>query len=195
MTTLNTQWNDLKRQAEATPWLKWAVLAITIMLAAFMLQTLDGLRLDSRKTAIEAETKLQRIHALQGQNVWFKREKDATELRNALWAQLPTVDTSGMAQAAVQNWLRNLTSSFSAAQNVRIRVNQVGLVTELPGVIRVNASLSGNLSPRQALGILRQIESSTNLIVAETVSIQSDSSDVFQLTLNAYYRTAAAGPR
>lgn len=192
MTTLSAQWNELRRQAEASPWLKWAVLGIAILLAAFLLQTLDGLRLDSRKAAIKAEANLERIHALQGQDVWFAREKESTQLRDALWAQLPTVDTSGMAQAAVQNWLRKLTSTFAATQNVRIRVNQVGAVTQLPGVIRVNASISGNLSPRQSLGILRQIETSTNLVVAETVSIQSDSSDVLQLTLNAYYRTSAA---
>lgn len=193
MTTLNAQWESLKRQADATPWLKWAALAITVLLAVFIVQALDGMRLESRKKAVEAETNLQRIHALQGQDVWFEREKDATQLRDALWAQLPVADTPGMAQAAVQNWLRKLTSTFGPNQNVRIRVNQAGAVTQVPGVIRVNASLSGNLSPRQALGILRQIETSTNLIVAETVSIQSDSSNVFQLTLNAYYRTAATG--
>lgn len=193
MTTLTVHWESLKRQADATPWVKWAVLVITILLAGFILQALDRVRLESYQKAIKATINLQRIHSLQGQNVWFEREKKSTELRDALWAQLPTVTTPGMAQAAVQSWLRKLTSAFVSSQNVKIRVNQVGPVTEIPGVIRVNASISGNLSPRQALGVLRQIETSTNLVVAETVSIQSDSSDVLQLTLNAYYRTAVVG--
>lgn len=192
MTRFNAQWESLKRQAEAAPWIKWAALAIAILLAVFMLQALDKMRVDSRKAAIEAEMNLNRIHALQGQDLWFEREKDSRQLRDALWAQLPEVETPGMAQAAVQNWLRKLTTAFGPEQNVRIAINQLGPITQIPGVIRVNASISGNLSPRQALGILRQIESSTNLVVAETVSIQSDTSNVFQLTLNAYYRTAAA---
>lgn len=192
MTTLNAQWESLKQQAEAAPWIKWAALAIAVLLGAFVLQALDGMRLESRKTAIEAQSNLKRIHALQGQDVWMQREKDAIQLRDALWAQLPVVETPGMAQAAVQNWLRKLSAAFGPNQNVRIRINQAGPVSQIPGVMRVNASISGNLSPRQSLGILRQIETSTNLVVAETVSIQSDSSDVFQLTLNAYYRTADA---
>lgn len=192
MTTLNPQWESLKQQAEAAPWIKWAALAIAVLLGAFGLQALDGMRLESRKTAIEAQSNLKRIHALQGQDVWMQREKDAIQLRDALWAQLPVVETPGMAQAAVQNWLRKLSAAFGPNQNVRIRINQAGPVSQIPGVMRVNASISGNLSPRQSLGILRQIETSTNLVVAETVSIQSDSSDVFQLTLNAYYRTADA---
>lgn len=193
MKAFNAQWDSLKRQAEAAPWVKWAVLVIAVLLAAFMLQALDRMRTESRHKAIKAETKLERIHSLQGQDIWFKREKASNQLRVALWAQLPVVATPGMAQAAVQSWLRQITSAFVSAQNVKIRVNQVGPVTEIPGVIRVNASISGNLSPPQALGVLRQIETSTNLVVAETVSIQSDSSNVLQLTLNAYYRTKAVG--
>lgn len=188
MNMLEVQLQNLKKQTEAAPWLRWAALAIAVLLALFVLQSLDGFRVERRKAAAEAESNLQRILALQGQDVWLARAKDATQLRDSLRAQLPEAATPGLAQASLQNWLRNLTKSFGKEQNLTVRVNQSGPVDKLPGVLRVNASLNGNLTPRQALGVLRQIETSTNLVVLETMDMQSDASNSLQITLNAYYR-------
>ena len=178
----------LKRQIEATPWLKWAGFAIAILLALFIVQGLEGWRTERQKAAIEAEQNLRRILALKGQNAWLEREKNARQLRDALQAQLPEVATPGMAQAALQNWLRDITSSFESQQNVTIKVNRSGPVEGMPDVTRVNASLNGGLSPRQSLSLLRQIETSPNLIVVETLTLQSDDSNTLHLTVNAYYR-------
>ena len=178
----------LKRQLEAAPWLKWAGFAIAILLALFIVQGLDGWRDARQKAAIEAEQNLRRILALKGQDAWLEREKNAGQLRDALQAQLPEVATPGMAQAALQSWLRDIASGFESQQNVTIKVNRSGPVEGMPDVTRVNASLNGRLSPRQSLALLRKIETSPNLIVVETLTLQSDDSNTLHLTVNAYYR-------
>lgn len=188
MKAFDTQLQSLKRQVEAAPWLKWAGLAIVLLLALFCLQALDAARLERQKAAMDAELDLRRILALKGQDVWFEREKSASQLRDTLKAQLPEVATPGMAQAALQNWLRGLTSGFGNEQNASIRINRSGLVETVPGVLRVNASLNIAASPRQSLNLLRQVETSTNLVTVETVTLQSDDSNTLHLTLNAYYR-------
>ena len=190
MKAFDTQLQSLKRQVEAAPWLKWAGLAIVLLLALFCLQALDAARLERQKAAMDAELDLRRILALKGQDVWFEREKSASQLRDTLKAQLPEVATPGMAQAALQNWLRGLTSGFGNEQNASIRINRSGLVETVPGVLRVNASLNIAASPRQSLNLLRQVETSTNLVTVETVTLQSDDSNTLHLTLNAYYRIA-----
>ena len=181
---------SLKRQLDASPWLRWAGLAIAALLAAMALQALDDWRVERQKAAIEAEQSLRRILALKGQDVWLSREKNAVELRDSLRAQLPEVATPGMAQAALQNWLRNVTANFDD-QNVAIRLNRTGPLEDIPDVLRVNAALNGGLNPRQALALIRQIESAPNLVVVETMALQSDSSNTLHLTVNAYYRIAA----
>lgn len=190
MSTLDTQLQNLKRQVDAAPWLKWAGAAIAVLLGAFILQSLDTLRVQRQKTAIETELNLRKILALKGQDIWFEREKSSVQLRDALQAQFPEVATSGMAQAALQTWLRTLTSGFDAQQDINLRVNRAGPVEGMPGFIRVNATVSGGLSPRQSLSLLRQIESSPNLVVVETITLQSDERSTLNLTLNAYYRVA-----
>lgn len=190
MKAFDSQLQSLKRQVEAAPWLKWAGLAIVLLLALFCLQALDTVRVERQKAAMDAELDLRRIMSLKGQDVWFDREKSALELRDTLRAQLPEVATPGMAQAALQNWLRGLTSGFGNEQNANIRINRSGTVETVPGVLRVNASLNVAASPRQSLNLLRQIESSSNLVTLETLTLQSDDSNTLHLTLNAYYRVA-----
>lgn len=188
MTAFEMQLQSLKRQVDASPWLKWAGVVIALLLAFFIVQGLDALRSQRQKAAIETELNLRRILALKGQDIWFERKKSSLQLRDSLQAQLPEVATAGLAQAALQTWLRTLTSGFGTEENVTIRVNRSGPVENMPGVMRVNAVMSGGLSPRQALNLLRQIENSPNLVVVETITLQSDASSTLNLTLNAYYR-------
>ncbi len=192
MKALDASLQSLRRQVDAAPWLRWAALAIAMLAAALALQALDKLRMERQKAGIEAEQDLRRILALKGQDVWVAREKSARLLRDSLKAQLPEVNTPGMAQAALQNWLRNITSNFDA-QNVVIRLNRTAPLESMPEVLKVNAALNGNLSPGQALALIRRIESAPNLVVVETMALQSDSSNTLHLTVNAYYRLAA-GP-
>ena len=156
MKAFDSQLQNLKRQVEAAPWLKWAGLAIVLLLALFCLQALDAVRVERQKAAMDAELDLRRIMSLKGQDVWFERQKSAVELRDTLKAQLPEVSTPGMAQAALQNWLRGLTSGFGNEQNANIRINRSGTVETVPGVLRVNASLNVAASPRQSLNLLRR---------------------------------------
>ncbi|AUZ54178.1 hypothetical protein B1L07_02460 [Stenotrophomonas acidaminiphila] len=193
MKAFDSQLQNLKRQVEAAPWLKWAGLAIVLLLALFCLQALDAVRVERQKAAMDAELDLRRIMSLKGQDVWFERQKNAVELRDTLKAQLPEVSTPGMAQAALQNWLRGLTSGFGNEQNANIRINRSGTVETVPGVLRINASLNVAASPRQSLNLLRQIESSSNLVTLETLTLQSDDSNTLHLTLNAYYRVTEGG--
>jgi hypothetical protein len=192
MKALDASLQSLRRQVDAAPWLRWAALAIAMLAAALALQALDKLRMERQKAGIEAEQDLRRILALKGQDVWVAREKSARLLRDSLKAQLPEVNTSGMAQAALQNWLRNITANFDN-QNVTIRLNRTAPLESMPEVLKVNAALNGNLSPGQALALIRRIESAPNLVVVETMALQSDSSNTLHLTVNAYYRLAA-GP-
>lgn len=192
MKAFDAQWLQLKRQLDASPWLKWAGLAIALLLTLFGLQALDDWRVSRQKAGIEAELNLRRILALKGQDVWLAREKAALQLRDSLRAQLPQVSTPGMAQAMLQSWLRDISSGFGEKQNVTLRVNRSAPLENMPDVIRVNASLNAALTPRQALTLLRQIESAPNLVVVETLNMQSDSSSTVHLTLNAYYRVGGA---
>lgn len=189
MKALDSKLQGLRQQIEAAPWLKWAGLVIVVLAGAIALQAVDAYRVQKQKDSIAAEQALRKTLALKGQEAWLSREQSAKQLHDSLLAQLPQVATPGMAEAALQNWLRKITTNLDA-QNVVIRLNRSAPVEDMPDILRVNAALNGNFTPGQSLAVLRQIESAPNLIAVETLVLQSDTgNNTLHLTVNAFYRT------
>lgn len=190
---LASQLQGLRKQLDASPWLKWALLAIAVLLAVSIGQALESARIASQKSAIDAEVELKRIRALQGQEEWVARATETTRVLEALNAEIPPASTAGVAQAAVQSWLNGLVASAGDIQNARVNVDAPVALESPEGLLRIHATLSGGLPPRQAMNLLRQIESSTNLVLVESVDIRNDGNKAFSVSVNAYYRLAAAG--
>ena len=194
MNKLLPHWNALRQQLDANPRLKWGTVLIVALLLAFAVQELEGARADLQKRAIDEEVKLRRIKSLQGQDVWLSRAQETERLHKALLAELPEVATPGLAQAGLQTWLRSLTAKSPQGNEIRVAVDTAAAVEAIPGVIRFHATLSGGMSARQIMDLMRQIESATNLVVIETTQIRSDQNNNFNITMNAYYRSRSPVP-
>lgn len=188
MSWASVQWQALKRQAEGNPRLKWALFLIVLLLAAFAWQALDGLRVSMQQQAIDEEARLRRTRALEGQDIWLARAAEAATMEDALWAQLPEASTVGLAQASLQNWLRGLSTAVAARRELNVSVDSAHVLESPAGVIRVHGRIAGALSARQAMEMLRQIESSPNLMVVETITIRSGRGGSVDIGINAYYR-------
>lgn len=192
MSVLSSQRAELRKQLDAAPWLKWALTVAVLLVAALIWQGLETLRAKVQEAAIDEEVKLHRIRGLEGQDVWMQRAQQADETLQALQAEIPTVATAGLAQAALQSWLRELAAGVSDDQNLRVVVDSAAPLEVPPDVLRVHATVSGALAPRQALSLVRSIESATQLMLIETLEIRGDSSKSANIGLNAYYRLGTA---
>jgi hypothetical protein len=192
MKWLSTQWGELRRQADANPRLKWALLLVALLLCAFVWRGLDGLRDGLQKKAISEEARLHRIRALQGQDIWLARADEASAMHAALLAQLPEATTPGLAQATLQGWLRSLVESNPGGRELNVTVDSATPLEQPAGVLRIHASINGALPPSQLIELVRRIESSSNLVVIETSTIRSNQDNAsFALGMNAYYRLPA----
>lgn len=192
MKVLSPHLRSLRSQLDSAPWLRWALPAIGVLLLAFVWDSIETMRTHAQELAISREVDLRRIRALQGEDSWFARADDATRLLERLRAELPAAATPGLAQASLQSWLRETAFAGLPADTVRVNVESSDTMPSLPGVLRVKVNLSGALTAKQAVGVLRQIESSGNLVVVETAMIRSDHNSMFTAGLNAYYRVQAA---
>ena len=190
MTALSGIALNLRKQLEATPWLRWAAVAIAVLGMAFLWQTVSDVRQRAQQQAIDEESKLRRIRALQGQDVWLTHEQDARQLLGSLEAELPEVATAGLAEAALQAWLRTISSRFNSDQSIRMAVEKSADVASVDNVVKVRATLSGAMTPAEATNVIRQIESAPNLIVIETINITNDASSTVNMSMNAYFRIA-----
>lgn len=178
----------LREQIDAAPWLRWALLAIGILFVLYVLQEVERVRLQTQDESIAAEGRARQIRALEGQDAWFARENEAQRTHEALLAEIPVAATPGIAQAAFQSWLGDITKSIADSSSARITVEGAAPVESIPGMLRIRATLRGGMTPREALNLLRQIEGSRNLVIVETVDIRSDANRLATITLNAFYR-------
>ena len=183
----------LRRQLQGNRRLQAGLAIIVLLLLAFAWQWTDSLRVRYQELAMQAEIDLRRIQGLRGDDAWFERAAEAGRMRDALQAEIPQAGTPGLAQAALQSWLRERASSAGNPDAIRISMDTPVIVDGLPGVVRARAALSGAIPPRQVLNLVRQIEGNSNLMVIETITLRSDENTLFNLTLNAYYRVPAAG--
>ncbi len=188
MTSLQQQLQEMRKQFQATPWLRWAAVAIAVLGMAFVWQFLDGARVSAQQQAIDEESKLRRIRALQGQDIWLIREGEARQLVAALEAQIPAVKTPGLAQAALQTSLRTMTESFTEANGIRIAIEKAAEVSGIEGVVKVRATLNGAVTPSETMNLIRKIEGSPSLMIIESVNITNDVNKTANLSLNAYFR-------
>lgn len=187
MSRATALWKDLSRQVNENRRLQWALALIVVLLLGFLWQSMNNVRKDAQQVAIDAEVDLRRVRSLQGQDVWLQRAAESEITHKALLAELPETASPGLAQATLQSWLREI-SAASTGREIRVTVEPAVLLPTHERVLRVNATLNGNVPARQAFNLLHQIESSNHLMVIESVMIRSDLNNIFNLTLNAYYR-------
>lgn len=179
---LAAQWN-------ANPRLRLGGAVIAAILVFYLV--LVGLDWRASRAAHLAERQLYlaRIEALAGQDVWIQRADTAAVLRKALDAQLPTAATTGLAQAGVQTWMRQLTAAMGGGVSARTEAMQ-----QLPGtdVWRIPVEVTGPMQPRGLIQLMQQIERYPSLTIIERVQVLNRENKTFTLTAVAYYRIAEA---
>lgn len=167
--------------------LQVGVLLIAAILLLYLWLLAGDWRTAAERDLAAARQRLQRIESLVGQDVWLERAAAAADLADALDAQVPAIDTPGLAQASVQTWARELTAAHGEAVRV-----QSDAPTRIPGsdIWRVPMTLSGALPPRSVLQLIQRIESHAQLRTIEQATLVNRANQTFSLTVVAFYRIA-----
>lgn len=182
---LVAQWNANAR-------LRVGVGVIAAILVVYLVLVGLDLRAARATHLAERQAHLQRIEALSGQDAWLGRAAAAATLRKALDAQVPSAGTTGLAQAGVQTWMRQLTAAMGTGVGARTQA-----VEQVPGtdLWRIPVEISGPMQPRAVLQLMQQIERYPSLTVIEQVQVLNRENRTFSLTAVAYYRIATEAPR
>lgn len=179
---------ELRRQFAANPRLRLALPLLAALVGLVVLQELDALRVQAERTAQTEQSRLERMQSLRGQDEWLERALQSSELHEALLAELPEVATAGLARAAVQSEAAAMAKALGGRSEPRIDVQTASDPSLPEGVIRIRATLSGAMSPQQAMDMLQRIEGSANLAVIEQADIRSDSNRLATFVYSAYFR-------
>src|SRR3546814_3808218 len=97
-----------RAEFQANVRLRWGSVLIVAIMVFYLWLVPSDLRAQMQRDYVQQVQRLDKITSLSGQDEWLQRAQQASTLREALQAQIPTVATLGLAQASVQSIARDL---------------------------------------------------------------------------------------
>lgn len=181
---------QLRAEFQANARLRWGGLLIVAIVVFYLLLVLSDVRAEMQREYVQQVQRLDKITSLAGQDEWPQRAEQARELRAALQAQIPSVDTLGLAQASVQSLARDLIAT--SGKPLRVQGETATEVGRGSGIWRVPVVISGGMAPAAALQLIQRIESQPNLVVIEQAIVINRNAGVLTLTMAAFFRVQEA---
>lgn len=186
MSRLGTGLDKLRKEIAGNRRLALGVAAIAAIVTVYAVLALADWRASLHERYVERRQYLRKVRSLAGQGAWEARAEQMRRLRKALEAEIPSAASPGLGQAMAQSWLRKQVEPYGPA--VQVQTRPVEEVEGQPGLVRVPTVVSGALSPRSVVNLLRRIESNSTLTVVEQALILNRENQTFELTVVAYVR-------
>lgn len=157
------------------------------ILVLYLALVLSDLRRAQEEAYVQRREQLQKMQALAGQDAWIGRAQAAARVRNALAAEIPEVDTVGIAQAQLTSWARDVSQPLGGSA-VQIQSQTPQQVAGAAGLWKIPVVLSGDVSPPRVLDLIQQVERRSVLTVIEQSMLMNRENKGFSLTVVAYVR-------
>ena len=180
---------QVKKEWRQNARLRLGVIFIGCLLAVYEISGLDLIRQQLEEDYSTKVAELQRIRAISKEDSWGKRAVDAKALQKALVAEIPAADSTGLAQATLQGFLRDLASGFGARLN--IATDSPSKVDGMDGYWKFPAQISGPVDVNSALQLVRQMEGRKDLLTVESVQLSTGENAYLNMRIVAYYRINA----
>lgn len=181
-----TAWSSARDEWSRNARLRWGVAVIALVIGVWVFLVLRDWRDALAEEYLDRHAYLVKMQSLVGQDEWLERAEAAARIRAALEAEIPSVDTIGIAQATVQTWARDLVAASGAELQVQAQAAQE--VDGHPGLFRVPVVISGGLQAPKVMELIRQVESYGSLAVIEESLIMNRQNETFSLTVVAYFQ-------
>lgn len=163
------------------------------ILVFYAVLVLFELRRDQEAGYVQRREQLQKMRKLAGQDVWIGRAKGAARVRRALAAEIPQLETVGVAQAQLTSWISEVAQS-SGGSGVQIQSQTAQQVAGTPGLWRVPVVVSGSVPPARLMDLIRQVERRSVLTVIEQAMLVNRENKAYSLTVVAYVQVGGSSP-
>jgi hypothetical protein len=188
--TFTPHWLQLQQQVSTNPrlrWMLWGILYIFLMYFALSLgewraEQVQGIN-QLQRTAIKLEQ-------LESQTEWPQRWVDEKQVSEQLNKRLWKATTPGLAEADLQNYLRNLMNNHNA-DGVRLRLAPTEtLVIGGETLFKVSAEVSGVISSAQINTLMRAMAEYPQVLLVERFSYSPQRAGQLSLLVTGYFSAA-----
>ena len=189
-------------------WGMWLIVGIFWLYAVILLSETLQEQQERYRTTAQA---VSRLRAQLAQPEWVSRAESAKTMAVQLEGRLWQAPTSGLAQAAFQDWLNAALAKAGAVHPVitvtvideidtaQINPAQDTGTTTPPDLWKITAKLGFGFDAATLLDFLDQIENNDREIVVNSITVRKEPSGHVEMELNAYFQkqveTAQQGNR
>ncbi|WHZ19772.1 MAG: hypothetical protein OJF55_001921 [Rhodanobacteraceae bacterium] len=178
----------LGEELKRNPRLRLGLVVIVALIAIYQITGISQWRASIAADYSLQQERLLRIRGISKQDGWAQRAADAASMRKALQAEISDANSVGLAQATFQGWLSGLVRSTGKPLQITM-----GAPVKLPGQSgywKIPAQVAGNLSIREAMELIRQVESRKELVTVDSIELTNDQYPRASLALATYYHVA-----
>lgn len=161
--------------------------AIALILAIYGFLVLLDLRAAQAGDYSQKTEQLAKMRALAGQDAWIGRAQSVARVRQGLEAEIPRVETVGVAQAQLMTWVRDLGQS-AGGEAVQIQSQEPQRVAGEADLWRIPVVISGAATPDRVVQMIQQVEKRSVLTVVDQALIMNRENKTYSLTLVAFAR-------
>lgn len=193
--------SDFIEQLKTNSRLRWGVWLIVWMFWLYGVLELRDYQAAEREQYRSTLASVSRLHAQNSRTEWLSRVEPARTMAVQLESRLWQASSSGLAQAAFQDWLRTALAESGVAQP-QIRVSGIdedagaaeGGKRGPADLWKIRANLSFGLNPEGLTDLLSRIEFGERLVGIESLVIRNETAPRVEMQLIAFVQKQADAP-
>lgn len=180
-------WLQLQAQWQANQRLRWMLWGIAYIFLFYFGLTLSEWRQERNQHIEQLQRTSVKLERLKTQTQWPERWQQEKELAEKLNAKLWTAESSSLAEADLQNYIRRVMVTLEA-QNLRLRLAPTEVV-ELGGqsFTKVTADVTGVVKTQQIDQLLNVMAQSPKALVVERFAYAPQRAEQVSLLVSAYF--------
>ncbi len=183
-------WLQFQQQANANPRLRWMLWGILYIFLMYFALSLGEWRAEQAQSINQLQRTAIKLAQLETQTEWPQRWADEKQVSEQLNKRLWKATTPGLAEADLQNYLRNLLNNHNA-DGVRLRLAPTEtLVIGGESLFKVSAEVSGVIGSTRINALMRAMAEHPQILLVERFSYSPQRAGQLSLLVTGYFSAA-----
>lgn len=188
--TLLPHWLQLQQQANANPRLRWMLWGILYIFLIYFALSLGEWRVEHQQEINQLQRTINKLEQLESQTEWPQRWTAEKEVGAQLQQRLWKAKTAGLAEADLQNYLRDLINNHNA-DGLRLRLAPTEtVVIGGESLFKVSADVSAVLGIAQIDNLMRSMAEHPQALLVERFAFSPQRTGQLNMLVTAYFSAA-----
>ena len=183
-------WLQFQQQANANPRLRWMLWGVLYIFLMYFALSLGEWRAEQQQGINQLQRTAIKLQQLKSETEWPERQAAETEVAQQLSQRLWKAKTPGLAEADLQNHLRQLMANYNA-DGLRLRLAPTEtLMLGGETLLKVSADVSAVIGVAQIDPLMRAMAEDKRALLVERFAYSPQRAGQLSLLVTAYFSTA-----